>query len=105
MVDRAQQALHLPALEPIAETTADQNSYGIRSARSTVDAIEQCFKALSHTDCAEWIPEADIRNCFDEISHNWLVANISMDKAILRMWLKTGYFHHNVLYPTTAGTP
>lgn len=105
MIDRAQQALHLLALEPIAETTADPNSYGFRSARSTADAIEQCFKALSHTDCAEWILEADIRSCFDEISHNWLIANIPMDKAILRMWLKAGYFHHNVLYPTAAGTP
>lgn len=105
MIDRAQQALHLLALEPIAETMADPNSYGFRTARSTADAIEQCFKALSHTDCAEWILEADIRSCFDEISHDWLIANIPMDKAILRMWLKAGYFHHNALYPTAAGTP
>jgi len=74
MIDRAQQALHLLTLEPIAETTADPNSYGFSSARSTADAIEQCFKALSHTDCAEWILEADIRSCFDEISHDWLIA-------------------------------
>ena len=51
MIDRAQQALHLLALEPIAETTADPNSYGFRSARSTADAIEQCFKALTHRLC------------------------------------------------------
>ena len=36
------QALYLLALLPVAETTADPNSYGFRPARSTADAIEQC---------------------------------------------------------------
>ena len=44
---RAMQALHLLALEPIAETTADLNSYGFRPERSTADAGEQCFNALA----------------------------------------------------------
>jgi RNA-directed DNA polymerase len=52
MIDRTWQALHLLALEPIAETTADPNSYGFRSARSTHDAIGQCFTALGGRDCA-----------------------------------------------------
>ena len=43
MKDRAMQALHLLALEPIAETTADRNSYGFRPGRSTADAGAQCF--------------------------------------------------------------
>ena len=42
------QALYLLALLPVAETTADPNSYGFRPARSTADAIEQCFL------CAGW---------------------------------------------------
>jgi len=40
MHDRAMQALYLLALDPIAETTADPNSYGFRSQRSTADAID-----------------------------------------------------------------
>ena len=47
MKDRAMQALHLLALEPVSETTADKNSYGFRPERSTADAKEQCFIALS----------------------------------------------------------
>jgi RNA-directed DNA polymerase len=47
MTDRAMQALHLLALDPVAETTADPNSYGFRKERSTADAIEQCHKVLS----------------------------------------------------------
>ena len=105
MIDRAQQALYLLALEPVAETTADPNSYGFRPARSTADAIGQCFTILATRFSAQWVLEADIRSCFDEISHDWLVANIPTDKATMSMWLKAGYLHHNVLHPTTAGTP
>jgi RNA-directed DNA polymerase len=43
MKDRAMQALYLLALEPIAETAADPNSYGFRPKRSTADALQQCF--------------------------------------------------------------
>ena len=48
MRDRAMQALYLLALDPVAETTADQNSYGFRQGRSCADAIEQCFTSLCH---------------------------------------------------------
>ncbi len=43
MRDRAMQALYLLALEPMAETTSDPNSYGFRSNRSTADAMSQIF--------------------------------------------------------------
>ena len=46
MLDRAHQALHLLALDPVAETVADPNSYGFRRERSTADAIEQLFITL-----------------------------------------------------------
>lgn len=105
MQDRAMQALYLLALEPIAETTADPNSYGFRRERSTADAIEQCFKTLRMQTSAQWILEGDIKACFDGISHDWLLAHIPMDKAILRKWLKAGYVENRTLFPTEAGTP
>ena len=100
---RAMQALHLLALEPVAETTADPNSYGFRPQRCTADAGEQCFKALAGKHCANWTLEADIRGCFDNISHDWMLAHIPTDKAILRKWLKAGFMYQNQLFPTTAG--
>lgn len=102
---RAMQALYLLALEPIAETTADPNSYGFRPQRSTADAGEQCFKSLAKKASAEWVLEADIQGCFDNISHDWMVANIPTDKAILKKWLKAGFVYQNELFPTDAGTP
>src|SRR5471030_1631575 len=102
---RAMQALHLLALEPIAETTADLNSYGFRPKRSTADAGEQCFNSLANRTSAQWVLEADIRGCFDEISHEWMLANIPTDTTIFRKWLKAGYVYQNELFPTNAGTP
>jgi RNA-directed DNA polymerase len=105
MKDRAMQALYLLALDPVAETTADLNSYGFRPQRSTADAIEQCFTALGNIHSAQWILEGDIKSCFDGISHEWLLTHIPMEKSILKKWLKSGYTERNVLYPTEEGTP
>jgi RNA-directed DNA polymerase len=105
MQDRAMQALYLLALDPVAEATADPNSYGFRRGRSTADAMEACFIALCRNDRAQWILEGDIRSCFDRISHEWLLAHIPMDKAILKKWLKAGYMENRRLYPTEEGTP
>jgi RNA-directed DNA polymerase len=105
MKDRAMQALHLLALEPVAESTADKNSYGFRPERSTADARGQCFKVLANADRAQWILEGDIKGCFDNISHEWMLENVLMDKTILRKWLKAGYVYQQELFPTEAGTP
>jgi RNA-directed DNA polymerase len=105
MKDRAMQALHLFALAPVSETIGDYHSYGFRKERGTRDAIEQCFIALSRKDAAQWVLEADIKGCFDHISHNWLTDNIPMDKIILNKWLKSGYISEKTLFPTEEGTP
>src|ERR1700682_2475051 len=102
---RAMQALYLLALDPIAETTADPNSYGFRTERSTADAIEQCHIVLSNRGGATWIFEGDIKSCFDRISHEWLLAHIPMNKAILQKWLKAGFMEKQVLHATEEGTP
>jgi len=102
---RAMQALYLLALDPIAETTADPNSYGFRPGRSTADAIAQCFGLLARRDSPQWILEGDIKSCFDQISHAWLLTHIPMEKGMLKKWLEAGYIDHGVLYPTSEGTP
>src|SRR5258707_7176933 len=102
---RAMQALYLLALDPVAETTADPNSYGFRSKRSPADAIEQCFISLGKEASPQWILEGDIAACFDRISHEWLLTHIPMEKSILRKWLKAGFIDKHVLYPTEEGTP
>jgi len=86
MFDRAMQALYLQTLEPISETNADLHSYGFRPFRGCADAIEQCFK-------------------FDNISNEWLLEHIPMNKIILNKWLKAGYLEKGKFFPTERGTP
>jgi RNA-directed DNA polymerase len=68
MLDRSQQALHLLALDPVVETTADKNSYGFRQQRSCADAIAQCFITLAPAPGTQWILEGDIKACLDSYS-------------------------------------
>jgi RNA-directed DNA polymerase len=105
MEDRARQAVYLQALQPIAETQADHNSYGFRPKRRCADAIEQCFKALGQKDSATWILEGDIQGFFDHIAFPWIEEHTPMNKRILAKWLRCGVIDHGTLYPTTAGVP
>ena len=103
--DRAMQALYLLALEPVSEMQADVNSYGFRPYRSCADAIEQAFKVLCHKPSASWILEGDIKGCFDNISHDWLLKNVLLEKKILKQWLKSGYIEKQSIFQTSEGTP
>ncbi|WP_441768382.1 group II intron reverse transcriptase/maturase [Klebsiella pneumoniae] len=105
MRDRAMQALWLLALEPVSETTADHNSYGFRPMRSTHDAIESIFLRMSQKVSPKWILEGDIKGCFDNISHDWLLSHIPMDRRLLKKWLKAGYMERGVFNHTNSGTP
>jgi RNA-directed DNA polymerase len=103
--DLAMQALYKLALEPVAETTGDQNSYGFRIGRCTADAIEQAFNLTAKKGTTPWILEGDIKACFDEISHEWMLKSICIDKRTLAQWLKAGYVENAKLSPTDAGCP
>jgi RNA-directed DNA polymerase len=105
MVDRARQSLWLQALQPMAETQADRNSYGFRPKRRCADAIDQCFKALRQKTSAGWILEGDIEGFFDNIRFDWLEKHIPMNRRILSKWLRSGFIDHGTLYPTDTGVP
>lgn len=110
MIDRAQQALYLLGLDPIAECLADGHSYGFRLERCCADALDECHKILRGphgpgSQGPDWILEGDIRACFDRIDHGWLLDHICMDRQILGKWLKAGYLEKHVLFATTEGTP
>jgi len=105
MTDRAKQALEALALDPIIDTTSDKQSFGFRKGRSSHDAREQLFNSLAKKKSAQWVVEGDIKACFDEIAHEWLMQNIPMDKTILKEFLKAGYVYERKLFPTEQGTP
>jgi RNA-directed DNA polymerase len=105
MRDRAMQALYRLALDPIAECQADPHSYGFRKGRSVSDAIAQCFTVLSHKGSAQWVLEGDIKRCFDNISHDWLITHIPLESPVLHEWLRAGVIEDGVWSTTLEGTP
>jgi len=105
MYDRAMQALYALALDPVSEVTADKRSFGFRKGRCCQDACEYIFANLCKKVSPEWVLEGDIKGCFDNISHDWLIANISMDKSVLKQFLKAGFVFKGDLFPTDDGTP
>src|SRR5262249_48651470 len=99
------QALYALALAPVAETLADTNSYGFREGRCCADALEHAHTVLCWKRSPQWVLEGDIKACFDEIGHQWLLQHVLMDKQVLRKWLKAGYWEKGQLFPTSKGTP
>ena len=105
MRDRAMQALHLLALDPVLESLSDPNSYGFRKNRSTADAMSQIFLQTCRKTSAQWVLDADIEGFFDNINHQWMIDNVLMDKSTLTKWLKCGVVDREQLVSTTTGTP
>lgn len=103
LTDRVVQTLYAFALQPVADTWADPHSYGYRKGRSTKDACAYLRYIIERRSGPGWVLEADIRNCFDTISHTWLCNNIPMDKRVLRQVLKAGYIEHGGIFPTETG--
>lgn len=101
--DRAMQALYTLALLPVSEVAADLNSYGFRPERNCADALKQCFTTLAKRVSPQYILEGDIKGCFDNISHDWMIRNICMDSVILSKWLKAGYIYNGEPFTTTKG--
>lgn len=105
MKDRAMQTLWKLALEPIAETMADQHSYGYRPYRSTQDAAQILWLFISKQKRPWWVLEADIKGFFDNIHHEWIMENIPIAKSALKQFLKAGHLDKGVFYETEAGVP
>jgi RNA-directed DNA polymerase len=106
MHDRAMQMLYNFALQPVAETWADPHSFGYRLFRSAKDACAAIRSFLVEEKAAEvWILDADITGCFDNISHDWLLKYIPINRNYLRQVLKSGYIHESRYFRTSRGVP
>jgi group II intron reverse transcriptase/maturase len=106
MLDRAHQALAKLAVEPQWEARFEPHSYGFRPGRSTHDAIEAIFTVIAQQGC--YALDADIKGCFDGISHRALLNKLDTTPALYRAvkaWLRAGVLHDGVFTSSTSGTP
>jgi RNA-directed DNA polymerase len=103
--DRVVQGVVKTAIEPHKEATFEPNSYGFRPAHSTHDAIEDIYLALRLKK--KWVLDADIKGCFDNIDHNYLLNLIDgkTAKYTIKQWLKAGIMENQEFQPSDIGTP
>jgi RNA-directed DNA polymerase len=108
--DRVVQAALKLVLEPIFEADFQPCSYGFRPGRRAHDAIAEIRHYASNG--YEWVLEADIRSCFDEIGHVALMDRVRQrikDKRVLvlvKAFLKAGVMTADgSMEETHAGTP
>jgi RNA-directed DNA polymerase len=110
IADRIVQASLKLVLEPILEVDFPSSSYGFRPERRAQDAIEDIRK--SAREGYEWVFEADIASCFDEIDHVALMDRLRRrisDKrvlALVKAFLKAGLLdEEGIDRNTNTGTP
>lgn len=104
--DRAKQALVLLALEPEWEAKFEKNSYGFRPGRRPHDAIEAIHSSINKSP--KYVLDGDIRKCFDQISHDALLAKLdtfpTMNRQV-RAWLKAKVVMQDETIFPEKGTP
>src|SRR3954471_19394197 len=108
--DRVVQAALKTVLEPIFEADFEPCSYGFRPGRRAHDAIAEIH--MLATNSYEWVLEADISACFDEISHSAALGRLRAriaDKRVMglvKAFLKAGILTElGGQEDTLAGTP
>ena len=108
--DKLVQGVMAEILNQIYERIFLDMSYGFRPNRSCHGAIEKLDKIIMNGKI-EWIVDADIRGCFENIDHKWLVKfleEIIEDKVFIRYivrFLKSGIMEDMKRYETDRGTP
>ena len=106
--DRVMQMLVKLALEPEWEVRFESHSYGFRPGRRCMDAITQIWHSIRVAGIhrkSEWILDADISGCFDNINHEALLKRIPVFREPVRRWLESGIIEFSKYYQTKAGTP
>jgi len=107
ITDRCLQAKVKNALEPYWEAKFEGSSYGFRPGRGCHDAIEKVYKLSLPRTRKKWVVDADIKGCFDNIDHQFLLNTIGPipGRELIKQWLKAGYVDKDVFNETKAGTP
>jgi len=92
LIDRISQMQFLILLDPIIDQLLPNNFYGFRKGRNALQALSYLSKSISISDLTRYyLLKIDIKKCFDNINHNYIIKNFPFPKKYLKLltrWLK-----------------
>ncbi len=107
--DKILQRAVVEVLNGIYETDFLGFSYGFRPGRSAHDALDALAFGIDRRKVS-WVLDADIRDFFGQLDHDWLMRFLEhriADPRVLRLiekWLAAGVIENGIRSPTERGT-
>jgi RNA-directed DNA polymerase len=108
--DRALQRSTAQVLSAVYEQDFLPCSFGGRPGLSAHNALSTLVEVIAGAKVA-WVLEADLRNFFGSLDHNWLLQFVQHRVgdprliSLIRRWLKAGVLEDGVVTPSEKGTP
>src|ERR1700751_4884989 len=110
VADRALQRSASQVLSAIYEQDFLSCSFGGRTGRGAHQALATLHERIAGGKI-EWVLEADIKNFFGSLSHEWMLRFVEHrvgDQcliSLIRRWLKAGVIENGEVHPSEEGTP
>ena len=110
VADRALQRSVAQVLSAIYEQDFLPCSFGGRPGRGAHQALATLHEVISGRK-VEWILEADLKNFFGSLSHEWMLRFVEHRVGdprlinLIRRWLKANVLEDEELHPSEEGTP
>ena len=110
VADRALQRSASQVLSAIYEQDFLPCSFGGRPGRGAHQALATLHERIAGGKI-EWVLEADLKNFFGSLSHEWMLRFVEHrvgDRrliSLIRCWLKAGVLENGEVHPSEEGTP
>jgi len=110
VADRALQRSASQVLSAIYEQDFLPCSFGGRPGRGAHHALATLYERIAGGKI-EWVLEADLKNFFGSLSHEWMLRLVEHrvgDQrliSLIRRWLKAGVLEDGEVHPSEEGTP
>ncbi len=108
--DRALQRSTAQVLSAIYEADFLSCSFGGRPGRGAHQALATLVEAIAGGKVG-WVLEADLKNFFGSLSHDWMLRFVEHRVgdprmiSLIRRWLKAGILEDGEVHPNEEGTP